>query len=105
MDLQQQIAMVEQKQQQLLTQAEQARLVRQLGVERTSLFAQGYAAALRAVRGRKQELQEPISIRPAPSRTRLFLTNGTARSRPDRYTLTARRTLRLRRACLPAGVF
>jgi hypothetical protein len=65
MDLQQQIAMVEQKQQQLLTQAEQARLVRQLGVERTSLFAQGYAAALRAVRGRKQELQEPISIRPA----------------------------------------
>jgi hypothetical protein len=64
MDFQQQIAMVEQKQQQLLTQAEQARLVRQLGVERTSLFAQGYAAALKAIRGRKQELHEPIPIRP-----------------------------------------
>lgn len=66
MDFQQQIAMVEQKQRQLLTQAEQARLVRQLGVERTSLFAQGFAATLRAVRGRKQELelQEPIPIRP-----------------------------------------
>ncbi len=67
MDLQQQIALVEQKQQQLLTQAEQARLVRQLGAGRTSLFAQGYAAALRAIRGRKRELelQEPIPIRPA----------------------------------------
>jgi hypothetical protein len=66
MDLQHQIAIVEQKQQQLLTQAEQARLVRQLGAERTSLFAQGYAAALRAIRGSKQdlELQEPTPIRP-----------------------------------------
>lgn len=66
MDLQQQIAVVEQKQQQLLTQAEQARLVRQLGVERTGLFAQGYAAALRTIRGRKREreLQEPVPIRP-----------------------------------------
>ena len=64
MDFQQQMAMVEQKQQQLLSQAEQARLVRQLGVERTSLFAQGYAAALRAIRGTKQELLEPIPIRP-----------------------------------------
>jgi hypothetical protein len=65
MDFQQQIAMVEQKQRQLLTHAEQARLVRQLGVERTSLFAQGYAAALRAIRGRKQELElQPIPIRP-----------------------------------------
>jgi hypothetical protein len=64
MDLQQQMAVVEQKQQQLLTQAEQARLVRQLGVERTSLFAQGYAAALRAIRGTKRELREPIPIRP-----------------------------------------
>jgi hypothetical protein len=64
MDLQQQIAMVEQKQQQLLTQAEQARLVRQLGAERSSLFAQGYAAALRTIRGRKRELEEPIPIRP-----------------------------------------
>jgi hypothetical protein len=64
MDFQQQIAVVEQKQRQLLTQAEQARLVRQLGVERTGLFAQGYAAALRAIRGRKQELHEPIAIRP-----------------------------------------
>lgn len=66
MDLQQQISVVEQKQQQLLTQAEQARLVRQLGAGRTSLFAQGYAAALRTIRGRKRklELQEPIPICP-----------------------------------------
>jgi hypothetical protein len=66
MDLQQQIAMVEQKQQQLLTQAEQARLVRQLGAERTSLFGKGYAAALRAIRGKRRQLdlQEPIPIRP-----------------------------------------
>jgi hypothetical protein len=65
MDLQHQIAVVEQKQQQLLTQAEQARLVRQLGAGRAGLFAQGYAAALRTLRGRKQELelQEPIPIR------------------------------------------
>jgi hypothetical protein len=65
MDLQQQISVVEQKRQRLLTQAEQARLVRQLGAERTSLFAQGYAAALRVIRGRNQELEEPIPIRPA----------------------------------------
>jgi hypothetical protein len=64
MDLQQQMAVVEQKQQELLAQAEQARLVRQLGAERTSLFAQRYAAALRAIRGTKQELREPIPIRP-----------------------------------------
>lgn len=38
--------------------------MRQLGAERTSLFAQGYAAALRAIRGTKQELREPIPIRP-----------------------------------------
>ena len=66
MDLQQQISMVKQKEQQLLTQAEHARLVRQLRGTRTSLFAKSYAAALKAIRGRKRELelQKPIPIRP-----------------------------------------
>jgi hypothetical protein len=65
MDIQQQIAGVEQKQRELLTQAEHARVVRQLRADRTGVLAYGYAAALKAIRRRRHEpeLQEPIRIR------------------------------------------
>jgi hypothetical protein len=66
METQQQIAVVTQRQQVLLAQAEHARLVRQLRADHTSALTRGYAAARRALRGRRQELelQEPIPIRP-----------------------------------------
>jgi hypothetical protein len=64
MDLQQQIAAVRQKEHELLTQAEHARLVRQLRGNRTSALAHGYAEARRAIRHRSRELSEPIPIRP-----------------------------------------
>jgi hypothetical protein len=64
MDLQQQIAMVKQREQELLTQAEHARLVRQLRPNRTSVLAHGYAAARKAIRHRSRELSGPIPIRP-----------------------------------------
>jgi hypothetical protein len=67
MDIQQQIALVGQRQQELLAQAEQARLVRQLRADRARAFAHGFAAARRAIRRRRQEpdLQGPIPIRAA----------------------------------------
>ena len=65
METQQQIAVVTQRQQVLLAQAEHARLVRRLRADRTSALAHGYAAARRVLRGRRRELelQEPIPIR------------------------------------------
>jgi hypothetical protein len=63
MDLQQQMAMVKQREQELFTQAEHARLVRQLRPNR-SVLAHGYAAARKAIRHRSRELSGPIPIRP-----------------------------------------
>lgn len=68
MDIQHQIAVVEQRRAELLTQAEHARLVRQLPAGRPGALARGYAAAGRALRGRRHEveLQQPIPIRAGP---------------------------------------